>query len=72
MTILKFTDLKNLSPPDLHKRLTELRKDLMKLQSQVASGSRPENPGKIRALKRGVARVLTKLHQSPQEVALKQ
>ncbi|MBI5391723.1 50S ribosomal protein L29 [Candidatus Woesearchaeota archaeon] len=70
MALVRRSELKNLSQIELEKRLGELRKDLMKLQAQVASGTRPENPGKIRALKRGVARIITTMH-SHQEVQLK-
>ena len=36
-----------------------MRKEIMKLKAQVSRGTQPENPGKIRALKRMIARILT-------------
>ena len=44
-------------------RLVELRKELMKLNSQKSSGTSPENPGNIKKLKREIARSLTFLNQ---------
>ncbi|MBS3140879.1 50S ribosomal protein L29 [Candidatus Woesearchaeota archaeon] len=44
-------------------KLVELRKELMKLNSQKSSGTTPENPGNIRKLRREIARVLTFLNQ---------
>ncbi len=40
-------------------RLVELRKELMKFQSQVASGTIPKNPGRIKAIKKTIARIYT-------------
>lgn len=39
--------------------LADLRKELSKLNSQKVSGRIPENPGKIKALRRTIARILT-------------
>ena len=39
--------------------LQDLRRELTKLNSQKGSGRLPENPGKIKALRRTIARILT-------------
>ena len=39
--------------------LQDLKKELTKLNSQKGSGRIPENPGKIKALRRTIARILT-------------
>ncbi len=44
---------------DLENKLVELKKELMKINSQVATGTIPKNPGKIRVIKRTIARILT-------------
>jgi large subunit ribosomal protein L29 len=44
---------------DLEKSLSNFKSELMKLNSQKTSGRMPENPGKIRALKRTIARINT-------------
>jgi large subunit ribosomal protein L29 len=56
-------ELKGLAVDGLQARLVELRGELAKERSLVASGTRPENPGKIRQLRRNVARVLTVLNE---------
>lgn len=43
---------------EMKNKLLDLRKELMKLKSQVARKTPPENPGKIRAIKRTVAKIL--------------
>ncbi len=59
MAVLKKNELKSMSKENMKVKVTEMRKELMKLQSQVARGTPPENPGKIRSLKRNIARILT-------------
>jgi len=56
---MKRKELKSLSEEKLAKQLVEFKKELMKLRMQVAGGTPPESPGKIRALRRSIARVLT-------------
>ena len=55
----KKTDFKTLGEEERKTMLSELYKELMKLKSQVSRGTQPENPGKIRAIKRNIARILT-------------
>jgi large subunit ribosomal protein L29 len=46
-------------PEERSKKLTELRAELIRLRTTVASGGSVENPGRIRELKRTIARILT-------------
>jgi len=62
MVALKKNELKNINKAEAKNKISELKKELMKLKSQVARGTPPENPGKIRALKRNIARMLTKIN----------
>lgn len=59
MAILKVKEARKLNREELDKRLEELKKELMKLRSQASGGSQAENPGRIRAVKRTIARLLT-------------
>jgi len=56
---MKIKELKGLSEAKLASKLEEIKKELMRLRMQVASGTPPESPGKIRALRRSIARVKT-------------
>ena len=56
---MKIKQLKSLSQEDLQKKEDEMRFELMKLNSQVASGTNPKNPGQIRQLKRTIAKIKT-------------
>ncbi|MBS3175154.1 50S ribosomal protein L29 [Candidatus Woesearchaeota archaeon] len=70
MAIIKKSEFKNMSKEEMGKRLLELRKELVKLKAQVARGTPAENPGKIRAIKRTVARLLMFIHRT-EEVVVK-
>ncbi|MBN88330.1 50S ribosomal protein L29 [Candidatus Woesearchaeota archaeon] len=69
MAILRASEIRDKKPKDLEKSLNELKSELMKLNSQKTSGRMPENPGKIKALKRTIARIHTIKKES--EVAKK-
>lgn len=61
MKVLK--EIRSLGEDALKSRLAELRKELMKLNAQVAIGTVPKNPGLIRKSKRTIARILTILNE---------
>ena len=44
---------------DIEKKIIELNKELMKLNSQIATGTIPKSPGKIRELKKIIAKIMT-------------
>ncbi len=56
-------DLKNLNKEELTSKLNELRKEVMKLNSQVRSGANVQNPGKLKQSKKTIARLLQLLHE---------
>ena len=58
MAIIRNKDLINMGKEDIKTKLVYLRKELMKLRSQVARKTPPENPGKIRAIRRTIAKLL--------------
>ena len=54
-------DLRALSSTELHTRLVEFKKELLKLNVQVATGANPASPGKLRQTKKNIARIMTLL-----------
>ena len=72
MAILKKTELKQLNKQTAEEKLNELRKELMKANSQIAMGTMPENPGRIREIKRTIAKLIVIIKEkSKQEVSKK-
>ena len=56
--MMKAKELKNLSVEELNKKLEELKKDLFMLRMQHAT-NQLENPLKLNAVKKDIARVKT-------------
>jgi len=65
---LKFKDLQELSQPELLAKGQELRQELLNLKLQKAS-SQLEKPSRLRDLRRGIARVETKLNALRRQVS---
>jgi large subunit ribosomal protein L29 len=64
-------EMRNLGPEEIKTRIRELRKELMKENVHISSGTAPSNPGKLKQIKKNIARLLTILKQSqekPKEV----
>ena len=61
MAVMRKKEIKELSEEQLRKKLSEFKLELMKLNAQrVVGGS--TNPGRIRELRRCIARILTELN----------
>lgn len=61
MAILKKRQTKEMSRPDLINRLNELRLELAKEKGQIAIGGSPTNPGRVKEIKKTIAKILTEL-----------
>lgn len=59
MAYLKAKEARSLGGADRRQRLQELRQDLMHERGVAAMGGSPPSPGKIRQLRRQIARLLT-------------
>ena len=64
MPILRKREIKQLLPEEREKKLAELRTELTKLRTSVKAGGNVENVGRIRELKRTIARILTSTQQN--------
>ncbi len=58
MAILRKKEIKNMSEKERIKKIKELKLELMKIRAQKTSQS--SNPGKIREIKKTIARMLTR------------
>ncbi|MDP3765094.1 MAG: 50S ribosomal protein L29 [Nanoarchaeota archaeon] len=61
---MKVKELRLMNEPDLENKSVELKKELMKLNSQIAIGTIPKNPGKVKEIKRTIAKILTIRHEN--------
>ncbi len=60
MAILRKSEIKKMGEEELRKKLDEFRLEIMKLNAQRYVGG-SINPGRLRELRRTVARILTEL-----------
>ncbi|MCW3992449.1 MAG: 50S ribosomal protein L29 [Candidatus Bathyarchaeota archaeon] len=52
-----------MAPDERRRRLEELRTELSKLRTMISAGGSVENPGRVKALRRTVAKVLTVMRE---------
>ncbi len=67
MAIIKKNELKQMGNENLKSRLSELKKELIKMNAQISTGTPPENPGRVKEIKKTIARILTILNQPKKE-----
>lgn len=59
MAVVKMKELRDMSDQDLDNKLHDLRLELAKEKGKVKVGGASDNPGKIRAMKKAVAKIMT-------------
>ncbi len=58
---MKSKDIKSMSKEKIESQVLELRRELIKLNTQVATGTTLKNPGQVKNIKKNIARLLTEL-----------
>lgn len=59
MAIIKINEIKQMDEKSISDKLSELRNELISINAQVAMGTLPENPGRIKEIKKTIAKILT-------------
>ncbi len=59
MVIIRNEEIRDMSTDEINEKLTELRNELLRERSIVAAGGAPENPGRIKEIRRTIARMKT-------------
>ena len=67
MAILRLSEIKEMGLEQIDDKMKELRTELGKMKSQVRSGGAPENSGKVREIRRTLARLETIKAQGPKK-----
>ena len=67
MTRLKMKTIRELNETDLKDRLDQLRSELTKLRIESSKGTLRKDSGKVKPLRRDIARVLTRLNELKKE-----
>lgn len=63
MGILKSDEIRKMSDVELLEELEKLQMDLIRERGIIATGGAPENPGRIREIRRTIARIKTIMHE---------
>ena len=56
---MKIKEIRGTDKNSLNEKILELKKELVKVNAQVALGTAIKNPGQVRKIKKTVARILT-------------
>ena len=67
MAMLKMKSIRQLNEKDLRDRVEQMRTELSKLQTENAKGTLRKETGKIRKVRKEVARLLTRLNEVKKE-----
>jgi large subunit ribosomal protein L29 len=57
------SQIRDMSREEQERRLAEFRTELSKVNTMIQAGGSIENPGRVKALKRTIARVLTVMRE---------
>lgn len=64
---IKNKDIRKMTKQEQENKLLELKKDLIKINAQIAAGTVPENPGNVKNVKKTVARIMTIMNERKEE-----
>ncbi|OWP57306.1 MAG: 50S ribosomal protein L29 [Thermoplasmatales archaeon B_DKE] len=64
---LRAKQIREMQKTEIEERLKSFEESLLKERASVAMGGAPRNPGKIRSLRRQIARINTVLSGGPKE-----
>ena len=56
---MKAKEIRGMDRASLDEKLLELKKELIKVNAQVAIGTMLKNPGQVKKIKKAIARILT-------------
>jgi len=59
VAILRVKEIRKMRPEERLEKLNELYAELRRLRAKVASGGALENPGRLKEIRRTIARILT-------------
>ena len=68
---MNIKEVRALQGKEMQEKLSEVHKELMKANAQVALGATPKNPGNLRVMKRTIARMLMEIAHPTQKHSIK-
>lgn len=59
MAIIKKNEMKSMDDKSILEKMSELNRELIRINAQIAMGTLPENPGRIKEIRKTIARLKT-------------
>jgi large subunit ribosomal protein L29 len=59
MAILRVDEIRNMNPTEKQEELDKLKLELIRERAIAAAGGAPENPGRMKEIRRTIARIRT-------------
>ena len=56
---MKAKELRSINDKELQEKIVELKKELIKINAQIATGTNPKNPKQARGIKKTIAKIKT-------------
>lgn len=69
MAILKSNEIRDMNLEEMRMKLAELRTELAREKAVAAAGGSLENPGRVQELRRTIARLLTIMNETLNEMS---
>lgn len=63
MAILKTSELREMGKDELQEKLNDLKKEIVEEKGQIETGGFADNPGRIKEMRRTIARIKTVLKE---------
>ncbi len=67
MPLIRTEEIRKMSDKEIEDTLRKLRDDLLHEKGQAAMGGAPESPGRIRAIRKNIARILTVMNEKKKD-----
>ena len=64
---MKISEIRAMDVSSMKEKVVELKAELAKEKALVAGGTRPENPGKIKSVRKTIAKILTVVNEKKRE-----
>lgn len=64
MAILKTDEIRNMNESELKEKMSDLKKEIVEERGQIETGGFADNPGRIKEMKKTIARIKTVLNEN--------
>ncbi|MBY6294265.1 50S ribosomal protein L29 [Nanohaloarchaea archaeon H01] len=64
MAILTTDEIRNMNDTELKEKMSDLKKEIVEERGQIETGGFADNPGRIKEMKKTIARIKTVLNEN--------